>query len=306
MAFASGGGGGGSGGGSSDGSGATVAFDTAHIADVKTWLNSVFDAVGKEVPDFEYTPRTVSHLHNLAMVSQSRTQMAGIVAADLRQKATEFRGQAARIREILEFAGLSHDNFTPNGVESVHTLARAAHILDLKDTEVSSFLVAMADLSLKKVEIEERRHKAHQESKALLDNTRKAIARLTYLKRTLTQLEEEMAGREASMVQWQTNIKIMASKERQYLQQLANFKAILARLGYTPEISHGVLMQMVENRRDLERKTKPILETLRSYQDLPPDKALAELAIEDKRREYEAAEKYLEEALQSALYNPNE
>lgn len=98
----------------------------------------------------------------------------------------------------------------------------------------------------------------------------------------------------------------MASKERQYLQQLANYKTILNRVGYTPEINHGVLMQMVEHRKDLERKTKPILDTLRSYQDLPPDKALAELAIEDKRREYEAAEKYLEEALQSALNTPLE
>jgi HAUS augmin-like complex subunit 1 len=36
------------------------------------------------------------------------------------------------------------------------------------------------------------------------------------------------------------------------------------------------------------------------------DKALAELAIEDKRREIEAAEKYLEDALQSALNTPSE
>ena len=36
------------------------------------------------------------------------------------------------------------------------------------------------------------------------------------------------------------------------------------------------------------------------------DKALAELAIEDKRREIESAEKYLEDALQSALNTPSE
>ena len=47
-------------------------------------------------------------------------------------------------------------------------------------------------------------------------------------------------------------------------------QAVLTRVGYTPEINHGVLMQMVETRKDLERKTKPIMDTLRSYQDLPP------------------------------------
>ncbi|XP_044472586.1 AUGMIN subunit 1-like isoform X2 [Mangifera indica] len=58
---------------------------------------------------------------------------------------------------------------------------------------------------------------------------------------------------------------------------------------------------MAEHRKELEKKTKPILDTLRSYQDLPPDKALAALAIEDKKRQYAAAEKYLEDVLQSAL-----
>jgi hypothetical protein len=81
------------------------------------------------------------------------------------------------------------------------------------------------------------------------------------------------------MMQWQTNLKMMASKERQYLQQLANYKSLLRRLGYTPEISHGVLMAMVEHRHELERKTKPILDTLRSYQDLPPVRLLDTKAI---------------------------
>ncbi|KAJ0566772.1 putative HAUS augmin-like complex subunit 1 [Helianthus annuus] len=78
-------------------------------------------------------------------------------------------------------------------------------------------------------------------------------------------------------------------------------QAMLNRVGYTPEISHGMLVEMAEHRKDLEKKTKPILDTLRSYQDLPPDKALAALAIEDKKRQYNAAEKYLEDVLQSAL-----
>lgn len=107
---------------------------------------------------------------------------------------------------------------------------------------------------------------------------------------------------------------------------------MLNRVGYTPEVNHGVLMEMAEHKKDLERKTKPIADTLRSYQDLPPvclllsvlflffrhksllilgifcdchqDKALAALAIEDKKRQYAAAEKYLEDVLQSALTTP--
>ena len=47
----------------------------------------------------------------------------------------------------------------------------------------SSFLVAMGDISLRKTSVEEKRAKVQKESKFLSDYMRKAIARLTYLKR---------------------------------------------------------------------------------------------------------------------------
>lgn len=139
-----------------------------------------------------------------------------------------------------------------------------------------------------------------------------------FLARTLSQLEDDIPPCEAQMDHWKTNLAIMESKERQYLQQYSNYKvlqyknrvlmvfvllfyilkieqhhvlsqliskqhqelcaliptflsqAMLNRVGYSPDISHGVLVEMAEHRKDLEKKTKPILETLRSYQDLPP------------------------------------
>uniref|UniRef100_A0A5B6ZQ97 HAUS augmin-like complex subunit 1 n=1 Tax=Davidia involucrata TaxID=16924 RepID=A0A5B6ZQ97_DAVIN len=280
---------------------AKSSFDASRIAEVKAWLVSQFDAAGKDVPDFEYNSRSIAHLHNLATVSQAKTQAAGIVANDFRQKAAEYRSQAARIREILENVGLAQEGLPANVVSSAQVLANVANLLNIRDTELSSFLVAMGDISLRKTGVEEKRAKVQKESKILLDYTRKAIARLTYLKRTLAQLEDDVAPCEAQMENWKTNLAIMTSKERQYLQQYSNYKAMLNRVGYTPEISHGVLVEMAEHRKDLEKKTKPILDTLRSYQDLPPDKALAALAIEDKKRQYAAAEKCLEDVLQSAL-----
>jgi HAUS augmin-like complex subunit 1 len=94
---------------------------------------------------------------------------------------------AARLREILECIGLSQENLSQSGVMAAQTLANVAHLLDVKDTETSSAIVAMTELSLKKIDVEEKRTKVQKESKLLLDNTRKAIARLTYLKRCVLQ-----------------------------------------------------------------------------------------------------------------------
>ena len=117
---------------------------------------------------------------------------------------------AARIREILENAGLAQESLQANVVSSAQVLANVANLLNIRDTELSrlekytlwpfvvfvfpmvavltrlwmvSFLVAMGDISLRKTGVEEKRAKVQKEFKVLLDFTRKAIARLTYLKR---------------------------------------------------------------------------------------------------------------------------
>lgn len=275
--------------------------DASRIGEVKQWLAQEFSQAGKEVPDFEYTPRSVAYLRNLATLSQAQTQASKILASDFRLKASEYRSQAARIREILESVGLAQEGLPSNLVCSSQVLANVANLLNIRDTELSSFLVAMGDISLRKTGVEEKRAKAQKESKVLLDYTRKAIARLTYLKRTLGQLEDDVGQCEAHIDYWKTNLGVMVGKEKQYNLQTANYKTTLSRVGYAPEISHGVLVELAEHRKELEKKTKPVLDTLRSYQDLPPDKALAALAIEDKKRQYAAAEKYLEDVLHSAL-----
>ena len=105
--------------------------------------------------------------------------------------------------------GLAQEGLPSNVVASAQCLANVANLLNTRDTELSrwvgffffffisalgfwilhkgrcgfSFLVAMGDMSLRKTGVEEKRAKVQKESKILLDYTRKAIARLTYLKR---------------------------------------------------------------------------------------------------------------------------
>ncbi|VAI87567.1 unnamed protein product [Triticum turgidum subsp. durum] len=265
----------------------------ASVAEVNAWLASLAaegggvggrggGAVVSELslgPD--PTPRGVSYLRALAAASQARSHAAGIAASGLRAQAAEYQAEAAR------------------------AVAAVANLLAIRDTEMSSFVVASADLWLRRAEVEEKRDKVHKESKALLDYTRKAITKLTELKRMLEKFKNDVEKQQVEQTaDWQTKLVMMDSKERQYILQVSNYKAMLNRVGYTPEINHCVLMEMAEHKKDLERKTKPIADTLRSYQDLPPDKALAALAIEDKKRQYAAAEKYLEDVLQSALTTP--
>ena len=67
--------------------------DATRISDVEKWLAARFGDAGKEVPDFGYTPRSVSYLHNLITISEAKEKSADIVAKDFRRKAAEYRSQ---------------------------------------------------------------------------------------------------------------------------------------------------------------------------------------------------------------------
>ncbi|XP_042050376.1 AUGMIN subunit 1-like [Salvia splendens] len=282
-------------------SGGAAYLSDARIEQVKIWLVSQFHDAGKHVPDFDDTPQTISYLHNIVTQSHAQTEAATILLNDFHQKSAEYRSQAARMREVLEKMGLSMERLPSKLVASANILANVANLLDIRDTELSSFLVAAFDLSQRKDEVAEKKAQAKQESRQLLDFTRKALARLTYLKRILAQLENETAPSESEMAHWRSSMVILDKKGTQYLQEYSNYKKMLDRLSYSPEIRHGVLAEMADHRRELQRETKPILESLRSYHDLPPDKALAALAVEEKKMQFAAAEKHLEEVLQSAI-----
>ncbi|KAJ6316765.1 hypothetical protein OIU78_019947 [Salix suchowensis] len=71
-----------------------VLVGPARIAEVKAWLTSQFDAAEIEVPDFQYTPRSIAHFFNSATVSQAKTQADSIVANDFRQKVLQGWGDA--------------------------------------------------------------------------------------------------------------------------------------------------------------------------------------------------------------------
>lgn len=62
--------------------------------------------------------------------------------------------------------------------------------------------------------------------------------------RTLAQLEDDVPPCEAQMENWKTNLAVMASKERQYLQQYSNYKVFVLCYYYQDKIYLDVIMKV--------------------------------------------------------------
>ena len=91
--------------------------EASQIGVVKQWLDHEFGQAGKEVPQFEYTPRSVAYSHNLATLSQAKTQASKILASDFRLKASEYRAQGLFTEHI--YICLFRFNFVMQFLEMV-------------------------------------------------------------------------------------------------------------------------------------------------------------------------------------------
>ncbi|VAI87568.1 unnamed protein product [Triticum turgidum subsp. durum] len=122
--------------------------------------------------------------------------------------------------------------------------------------EVNAWLASLAaegggvggrgDLWLRRAEVEEKRDKVHKESKALLDYTRKAITKLTELKRMLEKFKNDVEKQQVEQTaDWQTKLVMMDSKERQYILQVSNYKKqrSATKHGYGRSCCIGVLVR---------------------------------------------------------------
>lgn len=83
----------------------------------------------------------------------------------------------------------------------------------------------MADLALETARLDERQRATRREAEELRERTRKGIARLAQLKRALGELERGEESHRGPMQTWNEYMQVMIQKDRQYTQQLVNYKA---------------------------------------------------------------------------------
>ncbi|XLU28105.1 hypothetical protein S245_064171, partial [Arachis hypogaea] len=74
---------------------------SSRIEEVSEWLAKTFEAASKPVPGFEYTPRSVSHLHGLLIVSKAKDEVVRLVTRDFCQKASEYRSRGQYFDKLL-------------------------------------------------------------------------------------------------------------------------------------------------------------------------------------------------------------
>lgn len=261
---------------------------------VNRWLGSVFG--DQTVPDFEVNTRTMDLLDQLVQLSEARCEEVKLLIDDHKQKASEYQSDGAHLQDLLlQGVGLQPGSMCKSTSDLLSVIEGTAEALRVKDTSMGSFVPAVNKLTSDLAEAEKTDRRLGRELSAV----RKKMASTMILRKKLegdlkktTQAQQvEAATAEERLL----NMDFMKSKSRDltYRNKIAQDK--LASVQMEESLTHQSIVQLSERITALKQEIVPLMKKLEPYSDLSPSPALAQVKIEEAKRELARLDAELEQ-----------
>ncbi|XP_060029799.1 HAUS augmin-like complex subunit 1 isoform X2 [Erinaceus europaeus] len=236
-------------------------------AQVAAWLKKIFG--DHPIPQYEVNSRTTEILHHLSERNRTRDRDMSLVIEDLRQKAGEYEAEAKQLQDFLmESVSLSPANLSSTGSKFLSALVDSAVALETKDTSLASFIPAVNDLTSDLFCTKSK----NEEIKLELAKLEKNLTATLVLEKCL---QDDLKKAELHL-----------SRERAKVDsRLQNMGFLQAKSGEL-----RLAIKAAEKLADLKEQTIPLKKKLESYLDLMPNPSLAQVKIEEAKRELDFIE----------------
>jgi hypothetical protein len=205
--------------------------------------------------------------------------MEKAAAAVARVVEGEYRSEANRLERTVLLDPLS--TLSASGVSSVETLLNLAEVLNLGDVRDSSFFSAITAFQNEELELTD-------ENKALRDQIADVEARSKDTQSKLEKVEslcssaiEEVKRQEAEPV---IPVEVLREKQVQYAEANQSYKQGL-NLDFlnTQGITHSQILELAQELQAVLKTTTEEEENLKTFQDLPPNLALARQKVQEQQ-----------------------
>ncbi|XP_017273522.1 HAUS augmin-like complex subunit 1 [Kryptolebias marmoratus] len=263
------------------------------IKKVNSWLGAVFG--DQPVPQFEVSTRTVDILYQLAQSSEARCSDTAHLIGDLKQKTSEYQADAAHLQEVLlQGVGLSCTGLSRPAADYVSALVDNAMVLGARDTSLGSFMPAVNSLTSERLEAEKSNRQLERELRAL----RKRLGATLVLRGTLQEDVEKTAKSQtvesAKAEERMLNMDFVTAKARELSNSRERSEAQLVSRKMDKSVTHQAIVQLSEEVGALKSEIIPLKKKLEPYMDLSPNPSLAQVKIEEAKRELAALDSKLE------------
>ncbi|XP_026226951.1 HAUS augmin-like complex subunit 1 [Anabas testudineus] len=263
------------------------------IKKVNSWLSSVFG--DQTVPQFEVNIRTVDILYQLAQCSEARCSDTALFIEDIKQKTSEYQADGAHLQDVLlQGVGLSCASLSKPATDYLSALVDNAMVLGVRDTSLGSFMPAVNNLTNELLEGEKSSRKLDRELRALRRRLGATLVLRGNLQEDINKTVKSQAVESAKAEERLLNMDFVTAKAKELSIRRERAEAQLVSRNMDKSITHQAVVQLSEEVNTLKQEIIPLKKKLEPYMDLSPSPSLAQVKIEEAKRELVALDSQLE------------
>ncbi|XP_005224254.1 HAUS augmin-like complex subunit 1 isoform X2 [Bos indicus x Bos taurus] len=237
-------------------------------AQVAAWLKKIFG--DHPIPQYEVNAWTTEILYNLSERNRIRDRDVYLVTEDLKQKAKEYESEAKHLQDLL----MESVNFSPASLSSTG----------------SSFIPAVNDLTSDLFRTKSKNEEIKLELAKLEKNLTATLVLEKCLQEDLKKAELHLCTERARVDSRLQNMDFLKAKSEEFRSGIRTAEEQLSARGMDASLSHQSLVALSEKLAELKRQTMPLKKKLESYLDLMPNPSLAQVKIEEAKRELDTIE----------------
>ncbi|XP_054636563.1 protein eva-1 homolog C-like isoform X2 [Dunckerocampus dactyliophorus] len=264
-----------------------------NINKVNSWLCAAFG--DQAVPQYEVNSRTVDILYQLAQASETRCSDTKLLIEDLNQKAAEYQAEGAHLQDVLlQGVGLSYASLPKSCEVYLSALVDSAMVLGVRDTSLCSFMPALNRLTDELLDAEKSKRKVDRKVVAMRQRLSATLVLRSKLQEDLNKIAESQAVESAKAEERLLSMDFVKAKAKELRTRRERQEAQLASRNMDKSLTHEALVELSEEVTTLKQEMMPLKKKLEPYMDLSPNPSLAQVKIEEAKRELAALDSKLE------------
>ncbi|XP_070700025.1 HAUS augmin-like complex subunit 1 [Pempheris klunzingeri] len=263
------------------------------IKKVNSWLGTVFG--DQPVPHFEVNTRTVDILYQLAQASEARCSETALFVEDLRQKASEYQAEGAHLQDVLlQGADMSCASLSKPAADYLSALVDTAMVLGVRDTSLGSFMPAVNSLADELFEAEKSNRRLERELRVLRKRLGATLVLQSNLQEDINKTVKSQAVESAKAEERLLNMDFVTAKAKELSNRRERAEAQFVSRNMDKSITHQAIVQLSEEVAALKQEVVPLKKKVEPYMDLSPSPSLAQVKIEEAKRELAALDSQFE------------
>ncbi|XP_063996343.1 HAUS augmin-like complex subunit 1 isoform X2 [Pogoniulus pusillus] len=253
-------------------------------------------------PYHQINGEIIDAFYQLATYSEDVDKHFDLLIEDMKQSATKYEEKANYLQDILtKRLGISLSSLSSESLSNIEVLVNSAMTLDTKDTSLTSFFSAISDMTSKLYKTELKNREMEMALRKMKGKIAAAVIREN-------QLDEDL-NKSRKQVEW---YKVKVEKEtktsdflkKKVVEMSIRIKAAkrLVATELDKSVTHETLVNLSENLAEEQKRLENLNSKLESYLDLPPSILLAQVKVEEAKRELNAVEEEMTEEVNKIFF----